>query len=100
MKEILEHVRFRSDDEPIAPVTILDAQGRVVRVLAAEEFRTTHPLDGASRAPATEPSATTTSTSGSSEGSMTFSTSPGIASARWKWSPRSWSIQRSPKQRW
>jgi len=48
MKEILEHVRLRSDDEPIAPVTILDARGRVVRVLAAEEFRTTHPLDGAS----------------------------------------------------
>jgi len=53
MKEILEHVRLRSDDEPIAPVTILDARGRVVRVLAAEEFRTTHPLDGAPRAPAT-----------------------------------------------
>jgi hypothetical protein len=53
MKEALERVRFRSDDEPIAPVTILDAQGHVVRVLAAEEFRTTHPLDGASRAPAT-----------------------------------------------
>jgi hypothetical protein len=28
-----------SDEEPIAPVTILDAQGRVVRVVSAEEFR-------------------------------------------------------------
>jgi len=53
MREALEHVRFRSDDEPIAPVTILDAQGRVVRVLAAAEFRTTHPLDGASHDAAT-----------------------------------------------
>jgi hypothetical protein len=53
MKEILEHVRLRSEDEPIAPVTILDAQGRVVRVLAAAEFRMTRPLDGASHDAAT-----------------------------------------------
>jgi len=28
-----------SDEQSIAPVTILDAQGRVVRVVPAEEFR-------------------------------------------------------------
>ena len=32
-------VPLPSDEEPIAPVTILDAQGRVVRVVSAEEFR-------------------------------------------------------------
>ena len=31
-------VPLPSDEEPIAPVTILDAQGRVVRVVPAEEF--------------------------------------------------------------
>jgi hypothetical protein len=34
-----ETVRLPSGDQPIAPVTILDAQGRVVRVVSAEEFR-------------------------------------------------------------
>jgi hypothetical protein len=28
-----------SDEQPIAPVTILDGQGQVVRVVSAEEFR-------------------------------------------------------------
>ena len=32
-------VPLPSDEQPIAPVTILDAQGRVVRVVSAEEFR-------------------------------------------------------------
>jgi hypothetical protein len=32
-------VRLPSGDDSIAPVTILDAQGRVVRVVSAEEFR-------------------------------------------------------------
>jgi len=32
-------VRLPSGDESIAPVTILDAQGRLVRVVSAEEFR-------------------------------------------------------------
>jgi hypothetical protein len=32
-------VRLPSADESIAPVTILDAQGRVLRVVSAEEFR-------------------------------------------------------------
>jgi hypothetical protein len=32
-------IRLPSDEEPIAPVTILDSQGRVVRVVPASEFR-------------------------------------------------------------
>jgi hypothetical protein len=32
-------VPFPSGEQSIAPVTILDAQGRVVRVVSAEEFR-------------------------------------------------------------
>ena len=32
-------VPFPPDEQPIAPVTILDAQGRVVRIVSAEEFR-------------------------------------------------------------
>ena len=32
-------VRLPSSDESIAPVTILDTQGRLVRVVSAEEFR-------------------------------------------------------------
>lgn len=32
-------VRLPSHDESIAPVTILDAQGRIIRVVSAEEFR-------------------------------------------------------------
>ena len=34
-----ETVWLPSGDESIAPVTILDANGRVVRVVSAEEFR-------------------------------------------------------------
>ena len=34
-----ETVRLPSDDETIGPVTILDAQGRVLRVVSAEDFR-------------------------------------------------------------
>jgi hypothetical protein len=41
MKDIVEPVRLPSSDESIAPVTILDAQGHVVRVVAAAEFRST-----------------------------------------------------------
>ena len=32
-------VPLPSNEQPIAPVTILDAQGRVVRVVSAEEYR-------------------------------------------------------------
>jgi hypothetical protein len=32
-------VRLPSGDESIAPVTILDAQGQIVRVVSAAEFR-------------------------------------------------------------
>lgn len=44
-------VRLPSSDELIAPVTILDARGQVVRVLPADEFRRTHPRDAAGRSP-------------------------------------------------
>jgi len=36
-------VRLPSADESIAPVTILDAQGRVLRVVSADEFRRARP---------------------------------------------------------
>ena len=36
-------VRLPSGDDSIAPVTILDAEGRVVRVISAEEFRRVRP---------------------------------------------------------
>ncbi len=49
MAYITEHVRLRADDERIAPVTIFDGQGRVVRVVVADDFRSTHPLDAAVR---------------------------------------------------
>ena len=38
-----ETVRLPSGDETIGPVTILDAQGRVLRVVSAEEFRRSRP---------------------------------------------------------
>jgi hypothetical protein len=41
MKNIVEPVRPPSSDDSIGPVTILDAQGHVVRVVAAAEFRST-----------------------------------------------------------
>jgi hypothetical protein len=33
-------------EESIAPVTILDGQGSVVRIVAAAEFRRLHPIAG------------------------------------------------------
>jgi hypothetical protein len=39
-------VRLPSQDESIAPVTILDGQGSVVQVMPAAEFRRLHPLAG------------------------------------------------------
>jgi len=39
MTNFSEAVRLPTGDEAIAPVTILDAQGRVVRVVSAAEFR-------------------------------------------------------------
>jgi hypothetical protein len=38
-----ETVWLPSSDESIGPVTILDAQGRVLRVVSAEEFRRARP---------------------------------------------------------
>ena len=44
-----ETVRLPSGDETIGPVTILDAQGRVLRVVSAEEFRRSRPTATAER---------------------------------------------------
>lgn len=43
MKEYVTAVRLPSHDETIAPVTILNAQGQVLRVLSAVEFRQAQP---------------------------------------------------------
>jgi exosome complex RNA-binding protein Csl4 len=51
MKDFANAVRLPSGDEVIAPVTILDAQGQVVQVVAADEFRRTHPRDARARFP-------------------------------------------------
>jgi len=51
MNDSANAIRLPSTDELIAPVTILDAQGQVVRVLAADEFRRTHPRDATARFP-------------------------------------------------
>jgi hypothetical protein len=42
MKHVADIVRLPSCDDSIAPVRILDADGRVVRVISAEEFRRDH----------------------------------------------------------
>ena len=39
MTTVSDIVRLPSGDDSIAPVTILDAEGRVLRVVSAEEFR-------------------------------------------------------------
>jgi len=51
MRNVANPVRLPSGDEDIAPVTILDAQGQVVRIVAATEFRSTHPRADAFRHP-------------------------------------------------
>jgi len=43
MKDSAETLRLAVADELIAPVTIFDPQGRVVQVMAAAEFRRSHP---------------------------------------------------------
>ena len=52
MKDSAPALELPSGDEFIAPVTILDAQGQVVRVVAAAEFRRIHPRDTTTRFPA------------------------------------------------
>ena len=37
-------IRLPSADDSVAPVTILDGNGNVVRVISAEEFRRDHPI--------------------------------------------------------
>ena len=43
MNATQDTVRLPSDEDSIAPVKILDANGQVVRVVSAAEFRETHP---------------------------------------------------------
>jgi hypothetical protein len=43
MKDLLATVRLPLREEAIAPVTILDGRGSVVRVVPAAEFRRLHP---------------------------------------------------------
>jgi hypothetical protein len=44
MRSYVSAVMLPSEDDAIAPVRILDADGQVVRVVPAAEFRQTHPL--------------------------------------------------------
>lgn len=44
MNDMSGTVRLPTHAESVAPVTILDGQGTVVRVLPAEEFRRLHPI--------------------------------------------------------
>ena len=43
MKYGLDPVRLPSGENSIAPVTIRDGNGNVVRIVSAEEFRRDHP---------------------------------------------------------
>jgi hypothetical protein len=52
MKDFPNAVRLPLEDEFIAPVTIFDAQGHVVQVVAGAEFRRSHPRLATSRYPA------------------------------------------------
>jgi hypothetical protein len=52
MNEATGSVRLPVQDESVAPVTILDGQGRIVRIVQAEEFRRLHPLAAGSPVPA------------------------------------------------
>jgi hypothetical protein len=49
MSSFSETVWLPSSDESIGPVTILDAQGRVLCVVSAEEFRRSRPKATAQR---------------------------------------------------
>jgi hypothetical protein len=42
MKDFADAVQLPSGHESIPPVTIFDAEGHVLRVVAATEFRRTH----------------------------------------------------------
>jgi hypothetical protein len=57
MTSSAETVWLPSSDESIGPVTILDAQGRVLRVVSAEEFRRARPTATADRVDDLRPSA-------------------------------------------
>jgi len=58
MTSLSETVWLPSSDESIGPVTILDAHGRVVRVVSAEEFRRARPTATADRVDDLRPLAT------------------------------------------
>jgi hypothetical protein len=42
MKPVPDAIRLPMGEEPIGPVTILDGQGRVVRIVTAADFRRDH----------------------------------------------------------
>jgi hypothetical protein len=49
MKEVADASGLATSKDFIAPVRILDAQGKIVRVISADEFRRTHPRVAAGR---------------------------------------------------
>jgi hypothetical protein len=49
MKEVADVSRLASSQDFIAPIRILDAQGKIVRIISADEFRRTHPRVAAGR---------------------------------------------------
>ena len=49
MNATQDTVRLPPTEESIAPVTILDANGHVVRVVSATEFREMHPSSATAR---------------------------------------------------
>jgi len=49
MNATQDFVRLPSTEESVAPVKILDANGHVVRVVSATEFREMHPSFASSR---------------------------------------------------
>jgi hypothetical protein len=38
-RSVMDEIRLPNHDEPVSAVTILDGQGRVIRVVPAHEFR-------------------------------------------------------------
>ncbi|HLQ63743.1 MAG TPA: hypothetical protein VK201_03420 [bacterium] len=68
-RSVMDEIRLPNHDEPASAVTILDSQGRVMRVVPANEFRRgpvirRHPIVGSRRS-----------------GGSTFGQSPAAAAA-------------------
>jgi hypothetical protein len=63
-RQVINEIRLPSHEEPISPVTILDGQGRVLRVVPAAEFRSgpiarRHPMVSRGRRRSTSAAVTT-----------------------------------------